>query len=407
MERSIDIYCDGGFGNRLNTLISGLALAQVFAIPAKIYWPRNNWCQAGFTQIFTNAFDVSEKSLSDLAGTLTHSIPLLHDTLGSDTLRVPFQSAYAYDSLESFRAQVVATGKNIFYYPALIPPWLPIEHVVAELRGCIYQPPINDTVVNFVQRTIGKPFQGLHLRRTDLNAGYSDDEVQHLIRTHADQDFFVCSDDPVAEALAAVHPNVYRRDKNAYVGKRNTHDGWMALTADDDGRMYHSNIDRNAESVIDAVIDMLILAHSSIVGFSGSTFQNMARLYGAHAPLVRLAKPPTEIQFVAQSTYERMLQAGTLPLSDSAGHFSTLYNQDRKAAAISLEKKAIEYGQVRGQRDGSMFVLHYNLAAHLINEGQPYEASLYLEKALHLVPEHAQAIELLSLARQRSGLART
>jgi tetratricopeptide (TPR) repeat protein len=403
-KQVISIFCDGGFGNRLNTLISGLAVANIFDLKPVVFWPRNNWCQAAFGQIFSATLDVSESSLTDLAGTLDNSVALLHDTLGSDTLKVAFQSAYAYDSLADFEQKVVAGGKPIFYYPALIPPWLPMEQVVTALRSCTYRDAIRDIVVQFVGHTIGKPFYGLHLRRTDLNVGCSDEEVQDIVRQHASDAFFVCSDDPIAEALAAAHPNVYRRDKTAYVGKRNDQGDWMALTADDDGRLYHSNIDRNADSVVDAVIDMLILAHSSIVGFSGSTFQNMARLYGIHAPLVSIERPPVEMAFVAQSNYERMVQSGALSLADCVGHFSTLYNEGRKAAAIALEKKAIESGLAKGQRDSNMFVLHYNLAAHLINEQRCYEASLYLEKALGLIPDHAQTMQLLALARQRAGM---
>ena len=404
MERSLYIYCDGGFGNRLNTLISGLAIAQVFQIPAKIYWPRNNWCQAGFAQIFTNTVEVSDTSLGDLAGTLSNSIALLHDALGADTLKVPFQSAYAYDSLETFQAQVVATGKNIFYYPALIPPWLPMAHVVSALQGCHFQPYINETVFQFVGQTIGQPFHGLHLRRTDLNVGYSDEEVQAIVRQHPQQHFFVCSDDPFAEALAAVHPNVHRRDKSAYVGKRNAQGDWMALTADDDGRMYHSNIDRNADSVVDAVIDMLILAHSAIVGFSGSTFQNMARLFGTYAPIVALAKPSPEIDFLALSSAMRMIKAGSLSLNDCVNHGNGLYNQGRKSAAIALEKASIEYAESNGLRDANLFILHYNVAAHLLTEGHAYEASLYAEKAIALIPTNKEAETLLLMIQKAKGV---
>jgi len=399
-QQTLSIFCDGGFGNRLNTLISGLATARLFELPAKVYWPRNNWCRAGFQQIFTTSLDVSEQSLSDLAGTLSDAIPLLHDSLGANTLKVPFQSAYAFGSLEEFAEKVVGAGKNIFYYPALIPPWLPMEHVVATLQSCSYQPVIHDTVVQFVQETIGGPFYGLHLRRTDLNVGYSDEEVQAIVRNHSTATFFVCSDDPITEALAAVHPHVHRRAKRAYVGKRNDQGDWMALTADDDGRLYHSNIDRNADSVLDGVIDMLILAHGSIVGFSGSTFQNMARLYGSHAPLVSIEKPEQEIMFPALSTLKRMVQTGTLSLGDCIGQAIGLNQQGRKADAIALERFALEYAQANNIRDGHIFLLHHNVGAHLLNEGAPYEASLYAEKALALVPDSNQARTLLTTALQ-------
>lgn len=405
MTRSnrIQIFCDGGFGNRLNTLLSGLAVANLFELRATVYWPRNNWCQAAFGDIFSNNFDISEQSLSDLAGTLDNAIVLLHDQLGADTLRVPFHSAYAYTSTDDFSTQALATGKDIFYYPALIPPWLPMDLVADAIQTCHYQASIREAVTNFVGRTIGQPFHGLHLRRTDLNVGFTDNEVQDIVRQHPKEAFFVCSDDPIAEALAAAHPNVHHREKRAYVDKRNTQDGWTTLTADDDGRLYHSNIDRNADSVIDAVIDMLILAHSSIVGFSGSTFQSMARLYGTHAPMVPVAKPTLEISHLSLNTAFRMIQAGAMSLGEALSHAAALYSAGRKVDAIQLEKTAIEYGRAKGISDVNLFVLHYNVAAHLINEGAPYEASLYLEKALVLIPDHTESTALLTVARHRSG----
>lgn len=403
----IQVFCDGGFGNRLNTLLSGLAIAKLLGLQATIYWPRNNWCQAAFFDIFSDIFstpvEVSERSLSQLAGTLNTTTVLLHDQLGADTLKVPFQSAYAYASAEDFSARVLATGQDIFYYPALIPPWLPTELVAHSIQQCHFQERIRQEVIAFVGGTMARPFHGLHLRRTDLNVGFSDQEVQDLLRRHPKEAFFVCSDDPVAEALAAVHPHAHHRPKRAYADKRDTSGEWTALTADDDGRLYHSNIDRSAASVLDAVIDMLILAHSAIVGYSGSTFQNMARLYGEHAPLVMLAKPAQEIDYVSWNHAARMLRAGAMPLGDAIGQGTALYGAGRKSEAIALEKLAIEHASAQGTKDLNVFVLHYNAAAHLLNENCPYEAGLYLEKALEILPDHAETQALLQTARQRTG----
>jgi hypothetical protein len=280
-----------------------------------------------------------------------------------------------------------------------------MDLVANAIQTCHYQAPIREAVTNFVSETIGQPFHGLHLRRTDLNVGFTDNEVQDIVRQHPNEAFFVCSDDAVAEALAAAHPNVHHREKRAYVDKRNTQGDWTTLTADDDGRLYHSNIDRNADSVIDAVIDMLILAHSSIVGFSGSTFQNMARLYGTHAPMVPVAKPALEVSYLSLNTALRMIQSGAMSIGEALSHAATLYSAGRKVDAIQLEKAAIEYGRTKGIGDVNLFVLHYNVAAHLINERAPYEASLYLEKALALIPDHDESKALLIAARQRSGFS--
>jgi len=278
-----------------------------------------------------------------------------------------------------------------------------MDLVTAQMRACIYQPAINAAVTDFIQQRIGQPFYGLHLRRTDLGVGYSDEEVSEIAQAHPQSRFFVCSDDPIAEALAAVYPNVVRREKRAYVEKRNDDGNWTAATADGDGRVYHSNIERTTASVLEAVIDLLILAHSEIVGYSGSTFQNIARLYGVHAPLVTLHRPETKIAYLSQNTLVRQLRSGALTPSTCVGVFSALYEDGRKEVAIELEAAALEIFKHQGLNDSGVFILHYNLAAHLLNVGQPYRARLYLEPASRMMPGHAPTQQLLQLANTRNG----
>ena len=397
------IYCDGGFGNRLNALFSGLALAQALKLPLTVFWPRNNWCQAGYSEIFLPGPVIDERTLSALAGTLDGCVPLLHDTLGADVLKIPFASAYAYSSIDDFAQRTVSTGRNIFFYPAVMPAWIPMDLVTAQMRVCVYQPTISGAVTNFIQDQISQPFYGLHLRRTDLGVGYSDEEVREIVQSHPGDKFFVCSDDPIAEALAAVYPNVVRREKLAYVAKQDDGGTWTAVTADGDGRLYHSNIDRTTDSVLEAVIDLLILAHSEIVGFSGSTFQNIARMYGQHAPMVALDKPETEIIYPSQNTLLRQVRAGVLTPSGSVGVFSGIYDAGRKEAAIELEAAALKFFKHEGLNDSGVFILHYNLAAHLLNVGQPYRARLYLEAAIRMMPDHSPTQQLLELASIRTG----
>lgn len=406
-EQRIWIYCDGGFGNRLNALFSGLALAQRFALRFTIMWPRNNWCQAGFSDIFSNPFEVDGRLLSELAGQLGDMVPLLNDQLGADAIRVGFNSAYAYTSLDDFGDRVVATGKDVFFYPALMPQWIPQAMVVEQMRRCQYVEGIQNAVREFLRKDLKcEPYYGLHLRRTDLGVGYSDDEVRAIVTSHPRERFFVCSDDPQAEALAAVWPNVMTRGKRAYVGKRNDGGEWTAATADDDGRVYHSNIDRSSESVIEAVIDLLLLAHGEIVGFSGSTFQNIARMYGEHAPLVAVHRPSHPIQYQAMNTLERMLKGGTLGLEQCANHALQMGQVGEVRRAIYLEQLALEQAAAKEPLGMATLLLHYNLGAHLINDARPYEAACYLQSALLSFPAQPQLQSLLETATQRGGFAR-
>jgi hypothetical protein len=53
---------------------------------------------------------------------------------------------------------------------------------------------------------------------------------------------------------------------------------WNSVTLDHSGRAYACNVNRSALSVIDAVVDCLILSYSTVVRTSNSTFLNTALL---------------------------------------------------------------------------------------------------------------------------------
>ena len=91
-----------------------------------------------------------------------------------------------------------------------------------------------------------------------------------------------------------------------------------------------------------------------------------------------------------------MIQTGAMPLGDAVSHAAQLFSLGRRADAIQIEKTAIEYGRAKGISDVSLFLLHYNLGAHLINEGFPNEASLYLDNALDIIPNNYEAQALLA-----------
>jgi len=305
------IFCDGGIGNRINSLVSGLAVAREMGLQYRIHWPINNWCAAPFDAIFENDEPVSTVSISGLKGLLDDADMLLHDEIASTALGVAFASAYRFTSMADFAKQCVNQGKQIFYYPAVLPNWIPEALMHKQLRSLRFSAYISDAVRSFITDVLGSPFHGIHLRRTDLNVGLSDQEVFTLVRQYPDAKFFVCSDDPAAEALASAHPNVHHRPKHHHVEKNAADQDWLAQKHDDDGRLYYGNIQRNQDAVVEGTIDMLILAHSEIVGYSGSTFQRMARLIGQQAPLLDLAKPAA-LTYYSLTEIERQLQANLI-----------------------------------------------------------------------------------------------
>lgn len=373
VQVQLSVFCDGGIGNRINALLTGLAIAQYFDLSYQIHWPVNNWCAAEFNDIFSNSENISTTSLKELRDQLTDSVMLLHDEIASECLNVSFASAYEYKTMDDFQEKVITAGKHIFFYPAIMPDWVSTNLIHDALKSLRFAPDIADEVLYFIQNTLQKPFHGLHLRRTDLTVGLTDLEVFQLVTEFPSEVFYVCSDDPVAEALASAHVNVYCRPKKFKVEKKSVDGDWTKLSLDDDGRAYHGNIQRGKESVIEATIDMLILAHSQIVGYSGSTFQRMARLIGQEHPLLNWAKPPG-LPFISSTEIKRQIQTKAINLDVLLHICHTVGLAGRVDQAIDL----LQYATTTF-KDSEFNTIVHTMAVFHLNKQQPQMARLLLE----------------------------
>ena len=377
-QRRIFIFCDGGIGNRINSLVSGIAIAERFQLAMTVYWPVNSWCGAAFADIFEDAYDVRTDALDTLAGKFMDAKMMLHDAMGAQFLQVPFESAYDYQSLEDFADRGLPIDKDIFFYPAIIAPWIPEPLVHAALRSLRFSEEIRSAVQTFISTTLVQPFHGLHLRRTDLRVGLSDAEVLALVQRHPKEVFFVCSDDPLAEALACAHPNVHARAKSHHVEKKEESADWISLSKDQEGRVSYGNIERSRDAMIEGTIDLLILAHSQIVGFSGSTFQRMARLLGDAAPLMPIARPAALPYFsfteMVQQIERQLIEPGML-----LQVCQTMMQNGETGQALDLMRMGFER-----MTDAQRPDIAHSLGVMLLNQNQPRQASLYFIAVLQL-----------------------
>lgn len=147
IRRRIYVFCDGGIGNRINALVSGIAIAVRFKLTMTVYWPVNSWCGAALAEFFDNAFDVRTDALDTLAGKFNGVKMRLHDAMGAQFLQVPFESAYDYQSLEDFELRGLPTSGDLFFYPAVIPQWIPDALIHASLQSVQFSAHIRLTCV--------------------------------------------------------------------------------------------------------------------------------------------------------------------------------------------------------------------------------------------------------------------
>ena len=276
--RSLHVYCDGGFGNRLNGLVSGLLFAGIAGLKPVIVWPCNNWCGARFDEIFENAdIQVIERELATYVpekGSFHFFMTEDHLGMGVSNL-----SPLVVSTLPEVIQYLQSDGRDVFYHSPLIPSYLEAAWVSAQIRLLKIRAEIERRAIQFMEKAgLRDPFYGLQIRKTDFGAGGADDNALFdLVEKAADKRFFVCSDNKEVESRFRRLPNVAIYEKQAYVEKLVAGD-WTALAADHSGRVYPCNVNRSAQSVIDAVVDLLVLSHSQVVKTSNSTFLNAALL---------------------------------------------------------------------------------------------------------------------------------
>jgi hypothetical protein len=378
MNTRIHIFCDGGIGNRINALISGLALADRFSLQSTVYWPINTWCGAAFSDIFLNVLDVRTDALNSLAGKFSQAKIMLHDEIGAQFLQVPFASAYDYQSLDDFEHRGLPQSGDLFFYPAVIPQWIPQNLIHESLRRMRFSQHISQCVSDFINQKMKRSFHGLHLRRTDLRVGLTDPEVMAIVQGNPQEVFFVCSDDPQAEALADAHPNVHARSKAHHVEKMVADADWISLSKDHEGRNSYGNIQRSRDAMIEGTIDLLILAHSQIVGFSGSTFQRMARLLGEAAPLVQIGRPPA-LPFFSFSEMTQQIERQLIDPGVLLQVCQTMMENGQIGQALDLMRMGFERMSDAHRPD-----IAHTLGVMLLNQNQPRQASLYFIAVLQL-----------------------
>jgi glycosyltransferase involved in cell wall biosynthesis len=275
-KRTIQIYCDGGFGNRFNGLISGLIIADETGMTPVVVWPRNNWCGAAFADIFENEFSIVERELISFVPEKEN----FHFLMTEDHLKmgVTYKSPLHFLAHSDLVSYVNSDNRDIYFHTPLIPTNLPLDKVIQKIRELRIQPHILKEAEYFIWENDLLDFDGVHIRKTDFGSnGVDEDDIYKMITRSKEKKYFICSDDANVEKKFKDIPNAYIYPKKAYVEKKQDGD-WNQITLDHSGRAYPCNVDRSAQSVIDAVVDWLILSDSNIIETSGSTFLRSASL---------------------------------------------------------------------------------------------------------------------------------
>tara|TARA_B100001996_G_scaffold372903_1_gene349789 strand:+ start:15 stop:920 length:906 start_codon:yes stop_codon:yes gene_type:complete len=294
MTKTLYIHCDGGFGNRFNSLVAGLQIAEVGKYDPIILWPSTNWCRTTFNTIFNNNYNVIEQDLSYFADNPDDYSFLMHGQFDiPDHIRVVHPNGFS--SMQQVVDFYNQSGKDkLVYNHDSIPPyagWIEIrkpktttqygvtEEILEVVRRLKFTEAITSKADVFLQH-YNEEFSGIHLRNTDFYGPDKPkyDELEQMVKDNPDTHYFICSDDQELEERFTSNANAFAFPKNKYVEKLTDDGHWRANIEGPDGEEYSFNIERSDESVIEAMVDLLILSRSTIIPTSESTFLKTALL---------------------------------------------------------------------------------------------------------------------------------
>lgn len=275
--RNFYILCHGGFGNRFNALVGGLYLATRLNCTPIILWPKNNWCDAAFSDLFENTFACEDFRREDFLNR-PDMVKVMHD----DPIQLgQFININALPSLQHLIDADIK--QDIFYFNNLIPGHLIDDATLfmQVLNSLIFKHQIRAEVNRIIEAHTTGPYYGIHIRKTDFGSR-SDGAEQYslqMVNDHPNTTFFICSDDPTTEEKFLRHPNVFAYKKQDYVTPY-VNGGWNDTITCRENFSWSFNVNRSAASVVASIVDLLLLSRATAIVSPniGSTFAQVAAM---------------------------------------------------------------------------------------------------------------------------------
>lgn len=278
LNKKIYILCDHGLGNRFGSIIGGLRIAELTNSEPIICWPKNNWCQCDYEDLFEHKFKVETNDFSLFLVNKIQEYQLPYFFLGSFNNDLS-KKIYGYTIQEI--NELNQHNSHLFYSNCKIPKTDMISKtdVIRLLSSIIIKKEILTEVKNFCKKNfINRATIGIHLRKTDTPKTADENCIFDEIKNTPSINYFLCSDNDETEAKFKTLPNVKIFQKQSKVFKIIEGD-WRQSVVDQQGNNFLFNINRPKEQIIDALIDLLILSRTNIQRKSKSTFCTIAEKF--------------------------------------------------------------------------------------------------------------------------------
>jgi hypothetical protein len=271
------IYCDGGLANRVYTVIFGLILRKRYGHRWRLSWPKTCVCDAAFEKLFEASLDVDRKLITEFKEHESSLIKIVHHNFGEfSTDKLFFHSQLK--SYEEYR--VLLDSGNVFYFHNSLPSFVELSDISDVIRDIDLAAPVSWRASDFISRfKITKETIGLHVRKTDFGSRVNEEKLYELA-ARSDKKFFVCSDDQEILSMFKTLPNCIISESSYFPEKLNHLKAWGETYVDSKTGIQEYNINRSEQSVIDGLVDLIILSNTSIVETSKSSFLQLAAIFG-------------------------------------------------------------------------------------------------------------------------------
>lgn len=273
------IYCDGGFGNRFNSLVCGLSISIKTGFTPVIVWPLTNWCRSKFNTLFDIEFEVLEETLQYFEKNIEEYEFLMHGNFLNFNANVYHPESFgSFGNICEFCSST--KKQKIVYNNDSLLRYFSEDQIIDVVKSIRFKSELVDNANKFIKENLGETFTGVHLRNTDFYDPHKPDfdEIFKQLSENKSEKYFVCSDDEEMENKFNQLENVVIYPKTSYVEKLTEDGEWRSVIIDDTGVEYPFNVERSDESVQQAIIDLYILSKSDMMKTSNSSFLQTAIL---------------------------------------------------------------------------------------------------------------------------------
>lgn len=284
MFKTLVGYCDGGIGNRLNSLVGAIYMSRILGADLIVSWPINRWCFAPIEELFDIRYKSNHDSMLDINQKYSNFVVLSHDAqLLTGKASINPNNYYTQKAIVKEIAFELHEASEVVYYNSLIPMYMKyseIKSIFSEIK--IMDKFVLDADTYLKENNLKYySYSGLHIRGTDAGFNSSYYKFWYSLISLCSSTVLLCTDDEVLQRLFLRKKNVIARPKLSFPKKASSGLGWNESCIDEYGRKFNYNIHRDEYAIKEALVDIYLLSRSRILYTSQSTFLDIAFLIGS------------------------------------------------------------------------------------------------------------------------------